>query len=60
MTDVAISASVAEPHEGGAAALLRSKRGIVGLSVIGLFLCLAVFGSAIAPYNPRAFSTAVL
>jgi peptide/nickel transport system permease protein len=60
MTDVAIGASVAEPHEGGVAALLRSKRGIFGLSVIGLFVFLAIFGSALAPYDPRASSTAVL
>jgi peptide/nickel transport system permease protein len=60
MTDVALTAAAAEPHEGGVRELLRGKRAIFGLSVIGLFGFLAVFGSAIAPYDPRAFSTAVL
>ena len=60
MTDIALTVAEAEPHEGGVRALLRGKRAIFGLSVIGFFLFLAVFGSAIAPYNPRAFSTAVI
>jgi peptide/nickel transport system permease protein len=60
VTDVALGASVAEPHEGGVGSLLRSKRGVFSLGVIGLFAFLAVFGSAIAPYDPLASSTAVL
>ena len=60
MTDIALTAAEAEPHEGGVRELLRGKRAIFGLGVIGLFLFLAVFGSAIAPYDPLAFSTQVL
>jgi len=60
VTDVALTAAAAEPHEGGVRELLRGKRAIFGLGVIGFFLFLAVFGSAIAPYDPRASSTAVL
>jgi peptide/nickel transport system permease protein len=60
VTDIALTAAEAELHEGGVRELLRGKRAIFGLSVIGLFGFLAVFGSAIAPYDPRAFSTDVL
>jgi peptide/nickel transport system permease protein len=60
MTDIALTVAEAEPHEGGVRELLRGKRAIFGLSVIALFLFLAVFGSTIAPYDPRAFSTQVL
>jgi peptide/nickel transport system permease protein len=42
------------------ARLLSSTRGRLALGVIGLFVFLAVFGSALAPYDPRASSVDVL
>jgi peptide/nickel transport system permease protein len=40
--------------------LFRTKRGRFGVGVLGLFTFLAVFGSLLAPDDPRASSTAVL
>ena len=40
--------------------LLHTKRGQFGVAVLVLFLFLAVFGSLLAPEDPRASSTAVL
>jgi peptide/nickel transport system permease protein len=40
--------------------LLDTWRGRIGLGVLGLFLFLAVFGSAIAPHNPEASSLDIL
>ena len=40
--------------------LLHSWRGRFGLSVLGLFLFIAVFGSLLAPDDPDASSTEVL
>jgi peptide/nickel transport system permease protein len=42
------------------AALFASKRGRVSVGILGLFVFVAVFGALIAPYDPRASSTAVL
>jgi peptide/nickel transport system permease protein len=41
-------------------ALWGSKRGRVSLIVLGVFLFVAVFGAALAPYDPNASSTDVL
>jgi peptide/nickel transport system permease protein len=40
--------------------LLGTWRGRVGLAVLGLFIFLAIFGEAIAPYDPDASSLDVL
>jgi peptide/nickel transport system permease protein len=40
--------------------LFGTWRGRIGLAVVGLFTFLAVFGSAIAPYDPEASSLDVL
>jgi peptide/nickel transport system permease protein len=40
--------------------LFRTKRGLFGVSVLGLFAFLAVFGSLLAPEDPLASSTDVL
>ena len=40
--------------------LFETWRGRIGLGVLGLFLFLAVFGSAIAPENPDASSLDIL
>jgi peptide/nickel transport system permease protein len=40
--------------------LLGTWRGRIGLALVGLFAFLAVFGSAIAPYNPEESSLDVL
>jgi peptide/nickel transport system permease protein len=40
--------------------LLKTKRGIFGLAVLGLFTFLALFGSVVAPEDPRASSVDVL
>jgi peptide/nickel transport system permease protein len=40
--------------------LFRTKRGLFGVSVLGLFAFLAVFGSLLAPDDPLASSTDVL
>jgi peptide/nickel transport system permease protein len=42
------------------AALFASRRGRVSVGILGLFVFVAVFGALIAPYDPRASSTAVL
>jgi peptide/nickel transport system permease protein len=42
------------------ARLLGSTRGRIALGVIGLFVGLAIFGSVLAPYDPRASSVDVL
>jgi peptide/nickel transport system permease protein len=39
---------------------LRSPKTIVGLSILGVFVALAIFGPLIAPYNPSASSTTAL
>jgi peptide/nickel transport system permease protein len=59
VTDAALSLPIAAPR-GGVGPLLRTKHAIFSLSLIGLFAFLAVFGSLVAPYDPRASSTAVL
>jgi peptide/nickel transport system permease protein len=41
-------------------ALWRSKRGRVSLIVLGVFIFIAIFGAALAPYDPNASSTDVL
>jgi len=41
-------------------ALWRSKRGRVSLVVLGVFIFVAIFGAALAPYDPYASSTDVL
>jgi peptide/nickel transport system permease protein len=40
--------------------LFGTKRGLFGVAVLGLFVFLAVFGSAIAPHDPDASSLDVL
>jgi peptide/nickel transport system permease protein len=40
--------------------LIRSRRGQVGLAVVGLATFLAIFGTLIAPYDPNAVSLDVL
>jgi peptide/nickel transport system permease protein len=40
--------------------LLHTWRGRFGLSVLGLFVFIAIFGTAIAPYDPEASSLDVL
>ncbi|MEA2363382.1 MAG: peptide/nickel transport system permease protein [Thermoleophilaceae bacterium] len=40
--------------------LLQTWRGRIGLGVLGLFLFLAIFGSAIAPHDPDASSLDIL
>jgi peptide/nickel transport system permease protein len=40
--------------------LFRTKRGLFGVSLLGLFGFLAVFGALLAPEDPRASSTDVL
>ena len=40
--------------------LFGTKRGLFGVNVLGLFVFLAVFGSLLAPEDPRASSTDVL
>jgi peptide/nickel transport system permease protein len=42
------------------AALFASKRGRISIGILGVFVFVAVFGALIAPYDPRASSTAVL
>jgi hypothetical protein len=37
--------------------LFGTKRGLFGVSVLGLFFFLAVFGSLLAPEDPRASPT---
>ena len=41
-------------------ALWRSKRGRVSVIVLGVFIFVAIFGAALAPYDPYASSTDVL
>jgi peptide/nickel transport system permease protein len=41
-------------------ALWRSRRGRVSVIVLGVFLFVAIFGAALAPYDPNASSTDVL
>jgi peptide/nickel transport system permease protein len=41
-------------------ALWRSKRGRVSVFVLGVFIFVAIFGAALAPYDPYASSTDVL
>jgi peptide/nickel transport system permease protein len=41
-------------------AVLATKRGKFGFGVLGLFLFLAVFGSLVAPLDPRESSVEVL
>jgi peptide/nickel transport system permease protein len=41
-------------------ALWRSKRGRVSLIVLAVFIFIAIFGAALAPYDPNASSTDVL
>lgn len=52
------AAIAAEPSVG--AVLLGTWRGRIGLAVVALFAFLAVFGSAIAPYDPEESSLEVL
>ncbi len=52
------AAIAAEPSV--AAVLLGTWRGRIGLAVVALFAFLAVFGSALAPYNPEESSFDVL
>jgi len=40
--------------------LLGTWRGRIGLGIVGLFAFIAVFGTALAPYNPEASSLEVL
>ena len=40
--------------------LFRTKRGLFGVSLLGLFAFLAVFGALLAPEDPLASSTDVL
>jgi peptide/nickel transport system permease protein len=42
------------------ALLWTTKRGRFGLSVVGLFVFLAIFGNLVAPHDPQASSTDVL
>jgi peptide/nickel transport system permease protein len=39
---------------------LQSRRGQFSLAVLGLFVFIAIFGAALAPYDPNASSTDVL
>jgi peptide/nickel transport system permease protein len=41
-------------------ALWRSKRGRVSVIVLGVFIFVAIFGAALAPFDPNASSTDVL
>jgi peptide/nickel transport system permease protein len=41
-------------------ALLKSNRGRFSLAIIAMFVFIAVFGAALAPYDPNASSTDVL
>ena len=47
-------------REGVRALLFHTWRGRIGLSVLGLFCFIAVFGSVLAPYDPEASSLDVL
>jgi peptide/nickel transport system permease protein len=40
--------------------VLSSTRGRFSLAIIGLFVCMAIFGALLAPYDPYASSTDVL
>jgi peptide/nickel transport system permease protein len=59
--DVAAAAPPARPIPDSPRALLFGTwRGRLGLGVLGLFIFLAIFGRAIAPYDPNASSLDVL
>jgi peptide/nickel transport system permease protein len=66
MSEAAIGAATVEPGEievGERSVrdlLLGTWRGRLGLTVLGLFIFLAIFGEAIAPYDPYASSLEVL
>ncbi len=42
------------------ASLLRSKKIVVGLAIVGFFVLMAIIGPAIAPYAPSALGNAIL
>jgi peptide/nickel transport system permease protein len=66
MSEAAIGAATVEPgaiefaERGVRDLLLGTWRGRLGLIVLGLFTLLAIFGEAIAPYDPYASSLDVL
>ena len=61
--DVLISEGAAVPDDSGGdvrALLLNTWRGRIGLAVLGVSVFVAIFGSALAPYDPTASSLDVL
>ena len=53
-------ADIGAQRAGRTRSLLRSKKIVVGLVIIGFFVLIAIVGPALAPYDPSALSNAVL
>jgi peptide/nickel transport system permease protein len=57
---VGLSADAAETERSGRSAWLRSPKTVVGLSILGVFVLMAIFGPLVAPYDPTATSATAL
>lgn len=57
---VGFSGEVTETEAPRRSVWLRSPKTIVGLSILGVFVAMAIFGPLIAPYDPSATSTSAL